>query len=429
MANAERYAQWIVDNADKKGTPEFETVSQAYKAARSEIAPPIAPKKESSVFGEVGRSLEQTGSQIRSGLGSIFNPNEAAQAGVQRSENIGQRYGEGPSLEAVKKAYAEKGLLPAAYEVASQIPQALAGQAGPIGTAIAGGRTGAALGSAFGPVGTVVGGIAGTGLAMLPQFMGANVEEQAQEQIEKGKPVDINQTKAYGAAAAQAALEGISYPLAFGKKLVKGVLGIAEDAGLKTAKAEADLLKAAQRSAMGAAATGAARAVATDIPVEVGQQILQRWQAGKSLTSPDALKEYGESAYLAGLVGTPLGGLAGRHGRNQAAQQVETNQAEEQAKQQAAIAAKGPQLQPGEPGTQGTLFGELPKAPKPAQNFPRTDYEFSRELEQLKTQPPTTDNQARIAELESRLKPAAKETRQGEQLGLGFDAQADYADS
>ena len=408
--------------------PDGASEDQVLAYAKANYSSVPAPKKESSFFGEMGRSLEQTGSQIRSGLGSIVTPNESAQAGVQRAEDIQKRYGEGPSLEAVKKAYAEKGLLPAAYEVASQIPQALAGQTGTIGTVIAGGKAGAALGARMGLKGEIIGGALGAGAAMLPQFAGANVEAQAQEQMEQGKPVDINRTKAYGTALGQAALEGISYPLAFGKKLVKGVLGIAEDAGLKTAKAEADLLKAAQRSAMGAAATGAARAVATDIPVEVGQQILQRWQAGKSLTSPDALKEYGESAYLAGLVGTPLGGLAGRHGRNQAVQQVAFNQAEEQAAQQAAADAKGPQLQPGEPGMQGTLFGELPKAPKPEQNFPRTDYEFSRELEQLKTQPPTTDNQARIAELESRLKPASKETQQGEQLGLGLEANREYAD-
>lgn len=35
MASAQDYATWIVKNADKKGTPEFETVAKAYKAARA----------------------------------------------------------------------------------------------------------------------------------------------------------------------------------------------------------------------------------------------------------------------------------------------------------------------------------------------------------------------------------------------------------
>jgi hypothetical protein len=36
MADAEKYAQWIVQNADKKGTSEFDTVAQAYQAAKQQ---------------------------------------------------------------------------------------------------------------------------------------------------------------------------------------------------------------------------------------------------------------------------------------------------------------------------------------------------------------------------------------------------------
>ena len=34
MATADEYAAWIVKNADKKGTPEFDTVAAAYKDAQ-----------------------------------------------------------------------------------------------------------------------------------------------------------------------------------------------------------------------------------------------------------------------------------------------------------------------------------------------------------------------------------------------------------
>jgi len=34
MADAKRYAEWIVSNADKRGTPEFDTVEKAYRLAR-----------------------------------------------------------------------------------------------------------------------------------------------------------------------------------------------------------------------------------------------------------------------------------------------------------------------------------------------------------------------------------------------------------
>jgi len=39
MATAEEYAAWIVKNKDKKGTPDFETVSKAYQEAKSQETP------------------------------------------------------------------------------------------------------------------------------------------------------------------------------------------------------------------------------------------------------------------------------------------------------------------------------------------------------------------------------------------------------
>jgi len=42
MASAQDYASWIVKNADKKGTPEFDTVVKAYQAAKSGAAPAAA---------------------------------------------------------------------------------------------------------------------------------------------------------------------------------------------------------------------------------------------------------------------------------------------------------------------------------------------------------------------------------------------------
>ena len=53
MATAEQYADWIVKNKDKKGTPEFETVAEAYKLARSEtVAPSVTEPQEKGFFDE-----------------------------------------------------------------------------------------------------------------------------------------------------------------------------------------------------------------------------------------------------------------------------------------------------------------------------------------------------------------------------------------
>lgn len=54
MATADDYAAWIVKNADKKGTPDFETVAKAYRAAKSEggTAPAaVAPAVDAPVMG------------------------------------------------------------------------------------------------------------------------------------------------------------------------------------------------------------------------------------------------------------------------------------------------------------------------------------------------------------------------------------------
>jgi hypothetical protein len=41
MATADEYAKWIVDNSDKKGTPDFDTVAKAYQEAKTSEAKPL----------------------------------------------------------------------------------------------------------------------------------------------------------------------------------------------------------------------------------------------------------------------------------------------------------------------------------------------------------------------------------------------------
>ena len=56
MADAAQYAQWLVNNADKKGTPEFNTVASAYRALRQQAAP-AAPKSPEPVEAPPERTL------------------------------------------------------------------------------------------------------------------------------------------------------------------------------------------------------------------------------------------------------------------------------------------------------------------------------------------------------------------------------------
>ena len=69
MASAEQYAQWIVDNQDKRGTPEFDTVAQAYRAARSMAqAPAVQAPSTERTWGETAKDV---GAGLVSGTGSL----------------------------------------------------------------------------------------------------------------------------------------------------------------------------------------------------------------------------------------------------------------------------------------------------------------------------------------------------------------------
>ena len=396
------------------------------------VAEPTAPK-ESTIGSELIRGGKQLVSSARTGVGSIFNPEEAAKAGVARSEAIGQEAGVGPSLEAVQKAYQDKGVLSAAGEAVSQIPRALAGQGANLASMYAAGKAGAAAGAPFGVRGRIVGGAAGAAGALLPQFMGSNVERQAAEQMEEGKDVSIDRTKAYTAAAGQAALESVGTAFTLGKRVVKGILGVADDAALATAKSQAELVKAAERSLAASAGRGVARGAA-EMPVEVSQQILERYQAGLDLTSPDALKEYGESAYQAALVGGPLGGAAGVVERGQARGQVEQQKRAEEAARPAppppeeiVPGAKLPEEAP--PSTQGTLFTPKEmgkKVPAPAQEAApeaETFPDLTARREQLRAQEQTPEVRAELDDIAKRLAPQSDA-----QQSLGLDYERDYAD-
>jgi len=277
--------------------------------------------------GEFGRSVASLLSSLRTtGAAAFGDEEEAALAGLERQQQIGEKYGEGPSLERVKRAYREDGPLSAAGEAISQIPSAVVGQL-PVMGALA---TGAMAGQAAIPI-PYLGGIIGAAAVGLPLFFGSDAERQAETQLAEGVPVDINTGRALAAAAGQTALESVGTAATLGKGIVKSILKIADDTGLDSAAAR-DLTGAALAKLRGEAAapvTMGARAAAAgkgagisalaEIPTEVAQQVIERAQAGLDVLSPEAFAEYGEAAYLAGVAGGTLGGATrvGEPGRGQ----------------------------------------------------------------------------------------------------------------
>lgn len=157
----------------------------------------------------------------------------------------------------------------------------------------------------------------GAGLAVgSAQYAAQNALRSAQEQIaalekgEKPNPVDIG--KLAVASAAEAGLDVLE--VGYFKKLFKFVPGMGKFLGEEGEKASEEatkkLVKAYEDGKLTyakKAGIGVVKGAGFEVPQEVAQQALERWQAGLSLTDDDALNEY-KNAAVGALV---LGGLAG----------------------------------------------------------------------------------------------------------------------
>jgi hypothetical protein len=296
---------------------------------------PEKPAKKSGIGAALGKGVESLISTGRTGISALMgSPEEAAKAGLARGEDMSRRYEDQVSLDKVKQAYAERGLLPAAGEAISQIPAAIAEQLPNMGTTLASARLGQTAGSFFGPAGRVVGGLGGAALPGFVQMFGSNIERQAAEQQEAGKPVAIDRTAALAAAAPQAALDVAGTFIPLGGRLVSKLTGIPAEALM--GKTAAQAAKLADERLLATLAKGTAVGAAAEIPTEIAQQMLERAQAGLSLTSPDALAEYGETAYQVGLL-APIGAAGRLSDRSGARAKIREEQ--EAARQEASLQA------------------------------------------------------------------------------------------
>jgi hypothetical protein len=161
-----------------------------------------------------------------------------------------------------------------------------------------------------------VGAIAGAVAPLVLQAYGTGAERRELEGLEP----DVLKTGT--AAVATAGTEFAATMIPLGGRLVSRMLGLPEraltsEAGRKLA--EEGLAKVLTK--------GAAVGVAAEVPEEVFQQMLERWQANLPLTSNDALKEYGEAAYGATLFGGPFGAGARAVQRGQARKEVREEEA------------------------------------------------------------------------------------------------------
>jgi hypothetical protein len=258
----------------------------------------------------VGGTKRLLSSQFTTAASPFVGSTEAAVSGLERQRGIEER--PATSLDEVTRRYEEEGFFPAAKEVISQVPGAIAEQVPFFAEMYAGAKAGAALPvpPQFRPLTTVGGALA----FPLATAFGSGTERQVAEQMKRGETPEVDVEKALTAAVPSAALDVIEGRIAFGRGIVGKLLGKTDDeiAAASKKATEKELRKLAEEGVLGSIARGGARTAAFEVPAEMAQQALERWQAGLPLTNDEALKEYGEAAYGAALA-SPVG-VVGRFG-------------------------------------------------------------------------------------------------------------------
>jgi hypothetical protein len=166
----------------------------------------------------------------------------------------------------------------------SYFGETLAESSVPMGVGIG---TGALTGALVG--GGIPGALIGAGaaaLSQLPLFYGWNRQRQ-KEAIEQGIKTEVSEGAAFLSAIPQAAAEGIVDRL-----LVGGFFAT-------------PLMK--QGGVLTRIGKGSVRGAAAEVPTEIGQQVIERAQAGLSLTSDEAISEYIDAGVAAGMIGSTVG--------------------------------------------------------------------------------------------------------------------------
>ena len=216
------------------------------------------------IKGAVGETLGTAGEQY--GLGFL------ADYGQDVEERARQRLGEllieqpermqSTDVDSIGSALTYAGEL-----VGEQIPQ--------LGL----GLGAAAIGTAVAPAAPFIAGVTAAGLTTAPILFGNNIQRQ-EDEVASGKKASVDVGAALRATFGQAALEGIADKILLG--------------GMLRPLGKSIFTRTASRATGGATTEGL---------TEVGQQIMERAQAGLPIDSEDAIAEYREAAIAGGLIG------------------------------------------------------------------------------------------------------------------------------
>jgi hypothetical protein len=272
---------------------EYLTQSEAPYAAMSERlfgetqGDPLAedPEPEGGFGTAVGMGVDQLqkayGSTLE-GIGSI--------SGLKSLQNYGESVIDANEQQIAEKAQAltRREDIDSVGDALSFYAETLGQQVPQLGVSLSGAYAGAKVGGVIGGVpGAVAGGLIGGALANFPYFFGSNALAQ-KDAIDRGLRVEMN----YGAAALtaipQAALDSIVDRLLIGKVLNPKIIS---SGGIFTR-----------------AAKGVGAGTIAEVPTEIGQEVLNRYQAGLPIGDEEALKVYEDVAIAAGLTGGTVRG-------------------------------------------------------------------------------------------------------------------------
>lgn len=269
-----------------------------YQQAAAEPAEPAKPKERPGFRGSFMEAAKTLGLADEA---AEFAANPTAEnrkkllaAGESKFESVGG-FGKGENWEAFKE------LLGGSF--GQMVAPVAAGVAGSVATPLVG--VGAGYATAMSQYNA--------------QYLLGQAQEQEQDIAEGRAPREISASKALVAAAGSAGLDYVQFKFfrkalelfPFAKNLVLPEKELREQAANR-------LIEAARngtlKSTGAGTVVGAVKGVTFEVPQEMAQTALERWQAGLSLTDEEAQEEFKQAAIGAAVLGPLMGGVSGARG-------------------------------------------------------------------------------------------------------------------
>ena len=266
---------------------------------------PIDPKEEGTALTRaLPRGIDtgqmMLGSSIE-GLGSLTGIESLQEYGAGVSErNKAELAAQEAGATRLKDIKEAEGILDTASETASFTGSALGETLPMSGTVVGGSLIGAKTGAAFGgPAGAAIGTVVGGFAANYPFIYGENVEAQ-KEAVAQGLKPEVDYATAALYAIPATALDTIATLFTFGLAKLGG--GVGKQIMDEALQSGGVFTRGAKNVAAG---------TVTEVPTEVGQEIISRYQSGQSIDSPEAIDSYVEVAAAAAAVGSSIRGTTG----------------------------------------------------------------------------------------------------------------------